>query len=93
MALAHMRRRTQAMYEVEKGRALPGAPSGRSKYPFKEMGVGDSFAVPREEVAAVRNAAAQYGYRTGYIMSVRKDGDGFRCWRLSTSEVMRRSIL
>lgn len=74
------------MYQIEKNVALPalhGAPN-RSKYPFREMDVGDSFAAPDEDKERLRCAASSAGIRLGRKFSIRKQDDGsLRCWRLA----------
>ena len=66
------------MIKIDKDFPLP------TKYPFEQMEVGDSFALPpsasRENVAA---ATSRYGKNHKKIFTVRKSNDGtFRCWRL-----------
>ncbi len=65
------------------------APAGKNlKYPWAEMEVGDSFAIPnavtQEQAAKVRGACAAFAHRTGTKFSIRKDEAGvLRCWRLA----------
>lgn len=85
---------TQAVYAIEKGVSVPPRmPTKRgSKYPFKDMDVGDSFFVPNpegsEDIAnRLRNAAHRFGTRYGYKFSIRNliEGEdqvqGVRVWR------------
>lgn len=70
------------MYKLEKSVPIPesGAPT---KYPFKVMAVGDSFSVPREGGANLRNAASQAARKNGRKFTVRSLGEEVRCWRVS----------
>lgn len=64
--------------KVEKNVPLP------SKWPFKDMQVGDSFAVP-EGVGrtTVSIAAMRYGRKHGGKFTVRMVADrSLRCWRV-----------
>lgn len=64
--------------KVDKNVPLP------SKWPFKDMQVGDSFAVP-EGVGrtTVSIAALRYGRKHGGKFTVRLMPDrSFRCWRV-----------
>jgi len=82
------------MFEIEKG--VPVAPPriGRMpKYPFANMEVGDSFAVPMMGVpdlyggdrstGLLRTAASHHGRRHGMKLLVRADSANnvTRCWR------------
>lgn len=67
--------------KIEKGVPLPKRRgTKRSKYPFADMEVGDSFffSETRERVSA---AARAYGARTKKKFASRVDGDGCRIWR------------
>ena len=62
---------------VESGVPVP------NKFPFKEMKVGDSFAIPAHiRRTTVQVAALRYGRTQGARFTVRKFGDGYRCWRI-----------
>ena len=77
---------------IERGVPLPGRPapysSGRTKYPFAQMGVGDSFET---EAPAVAAAARKFRDRMAalgevVLLIVRKQSSGlYRCWRLDPS--------
>lgn len=62
-------------FKIENGIPLPR----RSKFPFKEMKVGDSFAFGPEDAVSVRSMAYCTGTRSGMKFQV-KSG---RCWRVS----------
>ena len=73
----HLRSAVNCM-KVEKNVPIP------NRYPFGEMEVGDSFAVPpstsRNNVAA---SASRYGDKHKMKFTVRKYKDGaYRCWRI-----------
>lgn len=59
------------------------------KYPFNEMEVGDSFSTGPEDFGPNgRNsragfAAAQHGRRFGMKFATRREGEGFRIWRIA----------
>lgn len=54
------------------------------KYPFKQMKVGDSFALPTDvHRTTVSVAAARYGRANSAKFTIRKMPNGeLRCWRL-----------
>ena len=64
--------------KVEKQIPLP------SKFPFGQMEVGDSFAVPPEiKRSTVNVAAKRYGDKHGMQFTVRRMPDhSLRCWRI-----------
>lgn len=65
--------------KVESGIPIP------SKFPFADMKVGDSFAVPDTvKRAAVAVAAQRYGIKHAMKFTVRQTADKtLRCWRLA----------
>jgi len=67
--------------KIDKNIPIPGK-IGATKYPFREMDVGDSFEVSRENLTAVRNAAGQAGLRLGRKYSVKAFNGSHRCWRV-----------
>jgi len=62
-------------FKIEKGIEIP---DGWSKYPFSKMEVGDSFFVKTKS----GKSAYMYSKRHGMRFTVRKEGDGFRIWRI-----------
>jgi hypothetical protein len=70
--------------KIEKGIPLPGRNIGRPhayKYPFREMQIGDSFAV-----ASTKEGyhAASYGKRiSGFTFACRTTANGARVWRIA----------
>lgn len=65
--------------KVEKGIPVP------RKYPFDEMEVGDSFAVPPDiHRTTVAIAALRYGRKHGVKFVIRMmDDRTHRCWRIA----------
>lgn len=81
-----MKERTMnTKFKIEKNIPLK---HGRSrKYPFGDMEVGDSFLVnikndPKNDRHNLSSTASYFGIRNNKKFSVRKDGDGFRVWRV-----------
>lgn len=70
-------------YTIEKDIPLPEHRGRPNKYPFPDMDVGDSFAVPLDEVSSVRNAAYAWAFRHDWKLAVRKTDEGARCWRIA----------
>lgn len=67
---------------VETGIAIPPR-RHKSKYPFAQMKVGDSFAVPDGNHSKVRAAIGDFtkGGTQAWKFTLQKFGDGYRCWR------------
>lgn len=57
--------------------------SKRQSWPFRDMEVGDSFAVEHQLEMKARMAAAAYGRYHGVKFSTRKTPLGIRCWRIA----------
>lgn len=71
-----------AAIKIEKGVEVPRNERG-SKFPLDEMEVGDSFLVPSEMSASIRNAVAYYRFRNGKGTLITKtyDDGSVRVWR------------
>ena len=70
------------MYEIEKGIAVTQPRRGRpSKYPVKEMKVGESFFVPKA-TSEFQRSVSQLGRRAGVKLSSRVVDGGVRVWRI-----------
>lgn len=71
------------MCKIEKGVKLTDHP--QRVYPFTKMKVGESFHFDGDAAHAkkVRSASANVTSRNGWRFSTLKDGDGYRCWRIS----------
>ena len=79
------------MFKVEHGIDLPPLKVGReTKYPWSDMAMGDSFAVPRNIRTIVLAAARGYSHRhPDYKFIARNIGDETRIWRVPVSEDRR----
>ncbi len=70
--------------EILKGVPVPVTNAG-SKYPFRQMEVGDSFIVDPQQVLNVRTASYSYAKATvGVKFSTRRNpvDQLFYCWRI-----------
>jgi len=65
------------MIIIDKGVAMP-TENGRCKYPWKDMEVGDSFSLPK---LSISTGAVNERYKPKKFVA-RKDGDGYRVWRI-----------
>ena len=70
------------MYKVEKNVPMPtySGKKGVSKYPFKEMEVGDSFEFKGSK-PTIDAAVNRFSKILDYKFTVRKVENGFRIWR------------
>lgn len=68
-------------FKIEKG--IPQVPRANTLYPFKAMEVGDSFALPSTRKSRVGAAAVAFSRGGSVRFSIRKHGDGHRCWRVA----------
>lgn len=61
--------------------------TGRNRYPFREMRIGDNIFVPEPNAVKARNAAYQFGINNGARFTGRKEehlGEaGMRIWRIA----------
>lgn len=70
------------MYPIDKNIPLPPHTGHICKYPFREMEVGDSFFLPREDVGKRgRPLFSKHGQQINIKLTVRKVKDGWRIWR------------
>jgi hypothetical protein len=65
--------------KIDTGIPIP-ARGGYGKYPHTSMEVGQSFYV--SERGTVQQAVSNYGRASGKKFTVRKEGAGYRCWRI-----------
>lgn len=74
------------MYAIEKNVPMitKARPGRKSVYPFREMKLGDSFAIPTQPIAKkVAAAASHHARRYGKAkFSVCKHKSAWRCWRV-----------
>lgn len=79
------------MFAIEKSIPVPSSRKGKSstKYPFRAMSPGDSFAVPTggESTARVQRrlsvSARNATKRLGAKFVTRVTGQAVRCWRVA----------
>lgn len=71
-------------FKIEKGIPQP-ARNGCTKYPLRQMKVGESFFVGESTNASVvRSNIALFSKRNpDYKFSTRKEGTGIRVWRIA----------
>lgn len=67
---------------VEKNVAYPLPLRDKPRYPFATMKLGDSFSFSKEYATKIRSAAWAAGEKYNAKFSVRKEGFGFRVWRI-----------
>jgi len=68
---------------IETGIPLPaGGQRGSPKYPFRDLGLGDSFFVPDTKVTRLSVAKREYE-REGKRFVCRTVDDGVRVWRVA----------
>lgn len=67
-------------FKIEKGITHS---KSKLSFPFGEMAVGDSFHADANVFTRLASAASWYGKRHDKKFSVRRDGDGHRCWRVT----------
>lgn len=70
------------MFKIEKGIPTPPRRSTKKIYPFSEMEVGDSFLAEKRTVGRAAIGFAKH-HKNGWKFALRKDGDGFRIWRIA----------
>lgn len=82
------------IFKIDKGLPMPKISKGRPRiYPFSEMEVGDSFAVPITDNLSLGNNKNSSLLRSAATAYTRKYGDKFsvlldrpnkvaRCWRV-----------
>ena len=54
----------------------------RNKYPWDEMGIGDSFLITGLVHTSVHSQVCRRGRKDGHKYTVKKCEDGFRVWRI-----------
>jgi hypothetical protein len=72
-------------FKIEKNVAVPASvrTGGKSKYPWNEMDVGDSFFVPGAKVETFYTLTATQNKKdAGRRFIARKVDDGVRVWRI-----------
>ena len=70
------------MYAVEKNVPIPKHDRRRQcKYPWKELGVGDSFYVPNGNRNSLYAGARNWAKKLNHKYVCRTEGRGMRVWR------------
>lgn len=70
-------------FKIEKDVPVKEASNRASKYPFKDMEVGDSFFVDDASLRGpIQNACRAYGARNFSKFVTRTVSNGFRVWRI-----------
>jgi len=80
-----MTEKLQTSFNIENKPVLFGVQRAEfSRYPFKNMAVGQSFYLEGgfNTVSRVRAAASSYGKRNDMKFSIVRDGLGYRCGRI-----------
>lgn len=73
------------MVEISYDYEVPPRSGHSTRYPFRLMEVGASFALAEvgANVSTVRAAAIRYGRQHDVRFSIRRDSTGaYRCWRV-----------
>ena len=68
--------------KIDSGVPLPEK-ANATKYPFREMAVGDSFFVPGKKSGDFSGQVAQAKKATGFNFTTRTLDGGVRVWRVS----------
>ena len=70
-------------FKIEKGVPIPLKKSRLTKYPWKEMKVGNSFFVAASTPGRISSVCASRAKtHPGECYATRKEGDGVRVWRV-----------
>lgn len=73
----------QTTFTIESGFEAPEIRYLRSRYPFRQMKIGDSFFVPELQAHKVRTAASYFHCRNREFSFVtRQEKGGVRVWRV-----------
>lgn len=68
------------MIRISKHYPIPS--DSRARYPWDEMEIGDSFALPKAKIGTLKSAAVYQNKRSNNKYVVRLSGDKARCWRV-----------
>lgn len=66
-------------YKIESGIPIPA--HGKSKYPWLDLEIGQSFEVPGAKHSTLGSSASLAGKRYGRKFTARATGSGVRVWR------------
>lgn len=67
-------------FKIEKNIPIASR-AGKSKYPFAEMEIGDSFSVPDRIAIRVRSSMSTYQTKNNKKFLLINCGNEYRCWR------------
>lgn len=74
----------QMTFKIEKGVPLPPKRSrGKTMYPFGQMEVGDSFAIPHKKFASAYKSLQNVPDYKGWFASRKLDDGTVRFWRIA----------
>ena len=71
------------MIKIESGIPFPQNGRWQSKYPWRDLEVGQSFLVPDGVFRTMQAGASLAGRRLSKTFRARKTDDGIRIWRLA----------
>lgn len=80
--------RINGVIKIEKDKAIPATkrgPGARSKYPFKDLKVGDSFLIPdKKKKNGIYSMLAAFNKKQAkpIKITIRVEEDGIRVWRI-----------
>jgi hypothetical protein len=69
--------------KIEHDIPIPEKLPPRTRYPWMDMGIGDSFLFPEAVKKSGAASAMKASERYGRTFVVRRTKDGLRCWRLA----------
>lgn len=79
-----MKNQNNGEFKIEKEIPIPDFAFSRSKYPLKDMKIGDSFFVSSESLNGARSSCYNFSkIHKDYKFITRKENDGCRVWRVS----------
>lgn len=73
------------MPEIKIDKKVPMPPlRARATYPFRDMKPGDSFFVENGNNASISCCASNFASKNpGFKFTTRREGNGYRCWRIA----------
>ena len=80
-----MAKKANGEIKIQKNIAMPkNLGTGRPKYPWKELEVGESFLFPEGlGESGIHSNAQSTGKRLNRKFAIRKTPEGYRCWRIA----------
>ena len=79
-----MAKKANGEIKIQKNIAMPKNRTGRPKYPWKELKIGESFLFPEGlSNGGMHSNAQATGRRINRKFSIRKTPEGYRCWRIA----------